>query len=861
MKLNETDRFYGMKDQSSGYEAIEEEYNFKVQDFIETVEAFRRKVEIAWSKNTAHPDLRDDTDVHRFSSLGQCAPTVRLLKDELTAVFPQFTTRSVHGQVENGNARETSQGHVWLEIPLGEDTVIIDVTPDQREAIGPEAPKLIMGLRSKLEKAGYNYTGIQEDTDELMRHSGSYRRYEILQKRYEKIKQDAGYYKELFDSNVYIVGGTATGKSELARGLEEQYPFEALDVGKLFRVATYLIMNDSDPAVARPDVEKISSNDQTEVDRVVGAVSRKRRLLNEGLIEGTQFVKRTRGEQRILLNGEDVTDKLDTREINILVSTIAQSEPVRAVVWKWIKQFSDKNGQIILTGHTLRDIDSTKFKVIHLTVDDEVGAQRLYDRSADTFVSPAEALQVLQHRNQRDRVSVTTELLDRVHMVDPIATDTIDSSKVRFRALRRLATIASVDANRQQQQTELGLERSKFEWQVNPFLSYIRESGRDIFQAEAELLKEQGVTEFDVAVQTMMHLSGLPISEVWLSSDPVVLADITNLFQFGNTREAAEQFARAISEGRITLNVDVVSEQAHRQLDRLIVTYARTQVMYEGKVVALPASYMGNPDRSPFSASTDPKISKKQSQVIRDPKTNEPMLQVQENGSGKRVVIKKVPKEISDLYGKGFHYLHSGRADEAVAYGAYVEGEDVPFAWVSYSPVDRDYKKDILRHLQVEPHRMLEMTRAWNATWSPKNTMSVLFSFAHDQISAESKRQVDDRVLDKPVAGIVTAINGNLGFRANAFNGVGFETVALKPANFSFYVEDDGSLTYMSRRQIVRRLGLHSTKELDGHPRYRANQVPLLPTNEMVVMFDEREQHRVTDKPIYRIPNSAYSEG
>jgi hypothetical protein len=237
------------------------------------------------------------------------------------------------------------------------------------------------------------------------------------------------------------------------------------------------------------------------------------------------------------------------------------------------------------------------------------------------------------------------------------------------------------------------------------------------------------------------------------------------------------------------------------------------------------------------------------------------MLRVHEAGTGKNIVIKKVPAEVSDLYGKGFHYLHSGRPDEAVAYGAYIEGEELPFAWVSYSAVDRGYKKDILRHLNVEPHRVLEMTRAWNATWSPKNTMSVLFSFAHDQIRAESKRRVDERTLDKPVAGIITAINGNLGFKANAFNGVGFETIALKPANFSFLVEDDGSLTYMSRRQIVRRLGLSSTKELDGHPRYRANQVPLLPTNEMAVLFDEREQGRITKQPIYRIPEAAYSEG
>lgn len=853
MKLHETERFYGTEDSSTQYEAIEQAYNFKIKDLIRSVENYRRTVEMAWSKNTAYPGLRYDPDVRRFSPLAQCAPTVRLLKDELLTAFPQLAIHSMQGAIENGDERVLTQDHVWLEIPVDDDAIIIDVTPDQREAVGETAPKVIMGLRNKLDAAGYKYQAEIEDTDERMRRTGSYQRYEFLKRRYDKIQEDHAYYKELFDGNIFIVGGTATGKSELAGALEEQYPFEALDVGQLFRVATYLLKNDNEPSAIQPDIEKIAAADQVEIDRVIGAISRKRRFLNKGILDDTRFVKRRRGEQRVMVDGKDITDELDTRDMNVLVSTIAQSEQVRSVIWKWINRFSEEHGQVILTGHTLRDIDSTKFKIIHLTVHDDFAAQRLYNRSANTFVHPSEALVVVQQRDKNDHMKETDALLGSVHMVDELKTDTLSEPSVRFRALRRLVAVASADADRRRQQAEIGLERDQFEWQVNPLLSYIREAGKDIFFRQAELHRSAGITEFEVAIQTMMHLSGREVADIWQSPDPLCLADILNLIELGNTREGYQQFIQAIADGQLILNVQLVQHEAERQTERILRLYGREK--------DLPAAYMGNPERSPFRNGRDPRLSKQDGKVLTDAETGQRMLRLNEVSTSTPVVVKRVPAEISDMYGRGFHYLHSGRKDEAAAFGVYVEGEDLPFAWVSYSPVDRGYKKDILRHMQVEPHRMLEMTRAWNASWSPKNTMSILFSFAHDQLRHDWKQAVDDRQRDKPLAGIITAINGNLGFKANAFNGVGFETIGLKPANFSFLVEADGELTYMSRREIMRTLGLTSVSELDDHPRYRTNQVPLLPTNEMVVVFDTHDQERLQQQRIYRIPETAYSQG
>lgn len=164
----------------------------------------------------------------------------------------------------------------------------------------------------------------------------------------------------------------------------------------------------------------------------------------------------------------------------------------------------------------------------------------------------------------------------------------------------------------------------------------------------------------------------------------------------------------------------------------------------------------------------------------------------------------------------------------------------------------------MLNYLGVEPQRTVEMTRAWNSTWSPKNTMSVLFTFAHEQLAKQWKDGMENGNKDKPLAGVVTAINENLGFYANAFTGIGFDVVGLKPANFTYYKDEQGNLTYMSRRKLVERLGLHNEEELGDSPYFGTNQFPLLPTYEMVLLFDKSSKDRLMQRPIYRIPEEDY---
>lgn len=833
-----------------------------IGELFSSIFQFRTVVEIAWTKGTAYPVLKEQPDVGRFKARGQCAVTARLLIDVIHNEYPDLEVQNYVGQVFNQTGEVITNNHVWIEIPLEEDSLIIDVTPDQPEGLGDNIPPIVMGTKSELASMGYVYEKTTPDTDDEMQESdtNSFDRYKRLKKRYERVAEEIDYYQELINGNVFIIAPVAAGKTELLSGLQEVLPFAGIDVGKLFRIAAYLVLNDEEiDSRIVPNIELLADHDQEEIDRIVRLTYQKTKLFEKGLLERTTYSRGSSGKLNIMYSNVDLGNQLQSPQIDILVSAIAKSPKVREIIWRWINQYMAKTGGVILTGHSLKDIDTTKYQVIQLDVDNDVAAQRMMMRNADQYQTKEQALATLQHRNATDKVLEMQQLLANDKKTIKIDTTTLSIDQLKFRALAGLIRRAKKKAQRKVFQAESELQHAEFKWEVNPLLATIRAFIAEELKTLAVEYQSRGVTEFDIAVQTMIHIAGYSPSEIWIG-DPTTLGDIESLIKLNQPLVAVQKFDEAISSGELSLNHDLVIKETQRQAERLAAIYATTSTLYQGEIIKLPAEYMGNVANNPFiSESPDQsQINSNLKEIRVDEQTGERQLYVREQVSGKNIVLKRVPSEISAMYGKGFHYLHEGRADEVAAYGAYVEGDALPFAWVSYSQVERGYKQEMLDHLGIQPHLMLEMTRAWNCAWSPKNTMSILFAFAHSDMIKESQDQVAKGSRDKPLQGVVTAINSNLGFRANAFNGVGFETVAFKPANFTYYRNDQDELTYMPRRKIAKQLNASTMLELADNPHYQVNQIPLLPTNEMVVLFDKRQAEELKSRPIYMIDSNEY---
>lgn len=823
------------------------------------VNDFRKAVEIAWDTETVYPSSTREGKVGRFNALGQCAPTARLLKDVLLVLNKNGDFRCISGNVVNSVSGHKSSNHVWIELPQKNDEIVIDVTPNQVEAFGEKSPPVIIGLKSELIKEGFIYTSEHEDSDEIMRQSKSrsFDRYTLLKQKYQAVEERREYYEELFHRNIFIISPVGAGKTELLKRLHDELPLKTIDVGKLFRIVAYAIFNDDEEiGVIHPNIALLKKNDVAEIDRVVGGTFRKGKLIERTLLDETKLVSSSDGKSEIFFRGLPPLEDLESDNINTLVPAIAKSPKVRELVWKWINGCCNNNGGIVLTGHTLRDIDTTKFRILELTVNEETAAKRLRERSPKDYFSLEDAIVAVRQRNELDHIQEAHHLLRNAYGAETIDTTNLTPDEVANVALEKLSYQAEQTVKKRNEQKELELKREDFVWETNPLLVGIRTWGRGVFEDVSAIYKARGITEFDVAIQTMIHLAGLPPERIWKGKSEMVSQILDNV-KLRNTIKAAEALERAIGAGEIELDLDLIRQEALRQAEALVEIHKHSSVVIGEKEIPLPVEYMGNPDNSPFGFS-ETKINTKGRETITSPDIGLNELIVREISSSKKIVFKKVIPEVSELYGKGFHYLHVGRKDELSAYGAYVEGDELPFAWVSYSLVDREYKKEMLNYLEVEPQRMVEMTRAWNSTWSPKNTMSVLFTFAHEQLGKQWKDGIESGEKDKPLAGVITAINGNLGFHANAFTGIGFDVVGLKPANLTYYKDKQNNLTYMSRRKLVDKLGLHDERELSNNPNFESNKFPLLPTYEMVLLFEKTSKDKLAQRPIYRIPDDDY---
>lgn len=132
---------------------------------------------------------------------------------------------------------------------------------------------------------------------------------------------------------IAIDGTSSSGKSTLAKMLAKKLNFGFFSAGDLYRAITVKVLN-------------LHISD-TEDDKL------------QYLIENTKIVYTYNGSENIMLvDGMNVTDKLNTEEVNNTVSKIAKKPFVREFVRKLQKDTALHNENIVMEG---RDIGSVIF--------------------------------------------------------------------------------------------------------------------------------------------------------------------------------------------------------------------------------------------------------------------------------------------------------------------------------------------------------------------------------------------------------------------------------------------------------------------------------------------------------------------
>jgi cytidylate kinase len=131
---------------------------------------------------------------------------------------------------------------------------------------------------------------------------------------------------------IAVDGHSACGKSTVSKDVAKELSLIYIDSGSMYRAVTlFCIRND------------VNIEDHQQVAEALESIN-------------IQFSKTEKG-QTILLNGEDVSDKIRTKEVNALVSQVAKISEVRSKLVEIQRSFA-KTESIIMDG---RDIGTVVF--------------------------------------------------------------------------------------------------------------------------------------------------------------------------------------------------------------------------------------------------------------------------------------------------------------------------------------------------------------------------------------------------------------------------------------------------------------------------------------------------------------------
>jgi hypothetical protein len=373
-------------------------------------------------------------------------------------------------------------------------------------------------------------------------------------------------------------------------------------------------------------------------------------------------------------------------------------------------------------------------------------------------------------------------------------------------------------------------------WPYNPFATSIRLHSKDIISGvvdEYEAKHGFRASLFDTAIQVMIVACSYQPSEVWHTKTADVRIT-SELIAKGSVREASEVFVFALQNGDVTLNLKLIETIAKQQVRRLHKIHASS-------------SYAGKPLMHTKKINFDPE-SKLTKLIYTDIKLQNNMHQAvaTEKYSGQEILFRPVERKLSSACAKTFHYLHTPRFDDLFAFGAFLPGETIPFAWVAYAKVDRKYKHSMLQAANLDHTQSLELTRAWNHENSPRNTMSMLYAYAHTAIQQYWVAQHN-----VPLQSIITAVNPNLGFRGSAFRAVGFKVIGEKPTTYHYLINQFDTRFYATRRDLAK----HKAKT-NGKIKYIAAAFPLVDTKELAVVLVGPKKLPVRDA--YRVSKQEY---
>lgn len=200
--------------------------------------------------------------------------------------------------------------------------------------------------------------------------------------------------------NIAIDGPAGAGKSTIARRLAAEMGYIYVDTGALYRTVALNVVRHS---VNADDVNAII-----------------------GLLDDTDVnIAYKNGEQRVILNGEDVSELIRTPEISMMASKVSAIPEVRTFLLGLQRKLAHENN-VVMDGRDIATVVLPNARVkIFLTASAEVRARRRYIELIDKGTE-VEFETVLKEMIQRDEQDMNRAVAPLKPSEDSVIVDTSD---------------------------------------------------------------------------------------------------------------------------------------------------------------------------------------------------------------------------------------------------------------------------------------------------------------------------------------------------------------------------------------------------------------------------------------------------
>ena len=163
-------------------------------------------------------------------------------------------------------------------------------------------------------------------------------------------------------NNIAIDGPAGAGKSTIAKKLAKELGYVYVDTGDMYRAMAYYFLTNN-----------ISSDDEAAIAKACDNVN--------------VSIAYKNNEQQVLLNGENISDKIRNEEVGNMASATSVYPVVRTKLVELQRQLAQKE-TVIMDGRDIGTVVLPNANVkIYLTASSKVRAQRRFDELTEKGIS------------------------------------------------------------------------------------------------------------------------------------------------------------------------------------------------------------------------------------------------------------------------------------------------------------------------------------------------------------------------------------------------------------------------------------------------------------------------------------------